>query len=135
MHEKVLLSQYASLKQFEAQFKNRIRDYDFKPGDLVLVRNSWIEKELNRKTKPHYLGLMVVLRRTAGGSYLLAELDSVISKLWYAAFRLVPYHPHTKILIHVMDVTGLTDEELDSFEAEEDMEQSDEEDEGAVQDD
>ena len=78
---------------------------------------------------------MVVLRRTARGSYLLAELDDAISKLRYAAFHLVPYHPRTKISIRVTDVTRLTDEELDSFEAEEDMEQSDEEDEGAVQDD
>ena len=56
-------------------------------------------------------------------------------KLQYAAFHLLPYHPHTKISICITDITGLTDEELDLFEAEEDMEQSDEEDEGAVQDD
>ena len=59
--ERVLLSQFASLRHFEQQFKNRIRQQDFSPGDLILVRNSQIEKELNRKTKPHYLGLMVVL--------------------------------------------------------------------------
>ena len=77
----VLLSWFASLRHFEQQFKNRIRQQDFSPGDLVLVRNSWIEKELNRKTKPCYLGLMVVLWRTTGGLYLLAELDGSISRL------------------------------------------------------
>ena len=66
---------------------------------------------------------------------MLAELDGAISKLRYAAFCLLPYHLHTKISICVMDITRLTNEELDSFEVEEDMEQSDEEDEGAVQDD
>ena len=79
--KQVLLSQFASLKHFEQQFKNQIRQEDFSPGDLILVHNSRIEKELNRKTKPHYLGPMVVLRRTTGGSYLLAELDSSISRL------------------------------------------------------
>ena len=34
---------------------------------------------------------MVVLRKTRNGAYRLAELDGAISKLRYAAFRLVPY--------------------------------------------
>ena len=76
--------------------------------------------------KPHYLGLMVVLRRTTGGSYLLAELDSAISHLRYAAFRLLLYYPRTHIAILVMDLTGLNDQELDDFEAEEDVERDDE---------
>ncbi|KIJ11569.1 hypothetical protein PAXINDRAFT_26204, partial [Paxillus involutus ATCC 200175] len=65
----------------------------FSPGSLVLVRNSRVKKELNRKTKPQYTGPMVVLRRTTGGSYLLAKLDGSVSKLRFAAFRLLPYHP------------------------------------------
>ena len=81
IREHVLLSQFALLRQFKMQFKNRIRDSDYEPGDLVLVRNTRIKKELNRKMKPCYLGLMVVLRRTTGGSYLLAELDGTILKL------------------------------------------------------
>ena len=79
--EQVLLSQFASLRHFEQQFKSWIRQQDFSPGDLVLVRNSWIEKELNRKTKLCYLGPMVVLCRTFGGLYLLAKLDGAISCL------------------------------------------------------
>ena len=93
IRKRVLLSRFASLRQFEMQFKNRIQDSNYEPGDLVLVRNTRIEKELNQKTKPRYLGLMVVLRRTTGGSYLLAELDGMISKLRYAAFRLLSYFP------------------------------------------
>ena len=72
--------------------------------------------------KPCYLGLMVVLCRTTGGSYLLAELDGAISHLRYTAFRLLPYYPRTHITIPVMDLTGLNDQELDDFEAEEDVE-------------
>ena len=84
--ERVLLSQFASLRHFEQQFKNQICQQDFSHGNLVLVCNSRIEKELNQKMKPCYLGSMVVLHRTTGGLYLLAELDSAISRLQYAAF-------------------------------------------------
>lgn len=63
----------------------------FRKGDLVLVRNTRIEKELNRKTKPRYLGPFVVERQTKGGSYVLREMNGVLSKRGIAAFRLVPY--------------------------------------------
>ena len=79
--------------------------------------------------KPHYLGLMVVLHRTTGGLYLLAELDSAISHLRYAAFRLLFYYPRTHITIPVMDLTGLNNQELDNFEAEEDVERDEEDEE------
>src|SRR5882672_4583312 len=35
--------------RFEREHTATIRDYDFKRGDLVLVRNTAIEKALNRK--------------------------------------------------------------------------------------
>ena len=129
IRERVLLSWFTSLRHFEQQFKNQIRQQDFSPGDLVLVRNSRIEKELNRKTKPRYLGPMVVLCRTTGGSYLLAELDSAISHLWYAAFQLLFYYPRMHIAILVTDLTRLNDQELDDFEAEEDVERDEEDEE------
>jgi hypothetical protein len=61
------------------------------PGTLVLIRNSAIEKELNRKHKARWLGPMVVVRRTAGGSYVCAELSGAVSKLRFAAFRVKPF--------------------------------------------
>jgi len=51
----------------------------FKPGDLVLICNSQVEKELDRKSKPRYLGPYEVVRRTQGGSYVLKEMDGTIS--------------------------------------------------------
>ena len=126
VYKRVLLSWFASLRYFEQQFKSQIRQQDFSPGNLILVHNSRIEKELNQKTKPHDLGLMVVLHRTTGGLYLLAELDSAISCLWYAAFWLLLYYPHMQIAILVMDLIRLNDWELDDFKAEEDVERDDE---------
>ena len=68
---------------------------------------------------------MVVIRRTPNGLYRLAELDSAISKLRYAAFRLVPYHARSRSSI---PVTRLIEHEelikihLDEDQAEENAE-------------
>ena len=71
----------------------------------------------------------MVLCRTTGGLYLLAKLDSAISCLRYAAFRLLFYYPCMHIAIPVMDLTGLNDQQLDDFEAEEDVERDEEDEE------
>ena len=92
---------FASRKKFENCFKNQICDYNFSTSGLVLVQNLWIEKELNQKTKPHYLSSMVILHRMTGGSYLLAELDGTILRLQYVALRLLPYFPHSKLSISI----------------------------------
>ena len=43
------------------------------------------------KVKPRYCGPMLVVRRTRNGTYRLVELDGTVSRLCYAAFRLIPY--------------------------------------------
>ena len=111
-------ARFDSIKHFEAAYKNRIKDFDFRAGSLVLVRNTRVEKELNRKTKLRYIGPMVVLRQTTGGSYLLAELDGAVSKLRYAAFRVIPYYPRFRSSIPVTDLTGLDDESLNRLAGE-----------------
>ena len=57
----VLKARYTSIAQFEKENANLIRDYDFPPGSLVLVRNTRIENDLSRKTKPRYLGPLLVV--------------------------------------------------------------------------
>src|SRR5277367_4632492 len=49
--------------RFEKDHSHTIRDFDFKLGDLVLVRNTAIEKALNRKMRPRYLGPHIVIYR------------------------------------------------------------------------
>jgi hypothetical protein len=130
--EKVLKARYSSIRDFEKRFRASIKDYDFAPGALVLVRNSKVEYELSKKTKPRYLGPMVVVRRTKGGSYILAELDGAISKLRFAAFRVIPYIARNPARIAVTSVTGMNDTELDRIANEDDIEPEEEEPEDAL---
>ena len=46
---------------------------------------------------------MVVVRRTEGGSYILAELDGSVSRYRYAAFRVVPYNARRRISIDLSE--------------------------------
>lgn len=116
VHELVLKSRYASVKDFITRFEHTIKDLDFEPGSLVLVRNSCIERELDRKTKPWYLGPMIVVQHTKGGSYILAELDGAVSKFRFAAFRLYPYFPQNNSRVEVTQLTGISVHELDRLE-------------------
>jgi len=85
-----------------------------RPGDLVLVHNTRIEKELNRKTKPRYLGPFVVERRTRGGLYVLSEMDGTISRRGIAAFRLLPYIARDSRQLRKLS-QGLGEAEEESF--------------------
>ena len=107
--ERVLKARYDSIAQFERRFANLIIDYDFEPGALMLVRNTRIETDLSRKTKPRYLGPLVVIHHTRNKAYILAELNGAVSKLPYAAFRLIPYHPRSKISIPVTTLVDAAD--------------------------
>ena len=69
---------------------------------------------------------MVVLRRTTGRSYVLAELDGSMSKLRFAAFRIVPYYPRFRSSIPVTDLSGFDDQTLDELAAEDNEELDDE---------
>ena len=100
-------SRLQSKAEFERRYARRIKKSVFQPGDLVLVRNSRIEKELNRKTKPRYLGPFEVVRQTRGGSYVVRELDGSTRSQGVAAFRMLPYYPR--------DGSGLPRAELDQI--------------------
>ena len=46
---------------FEQEHAATIINYDFKLGDLILIRNTAIEKSLNRKMRVRYLGPLIVI--------------------------------------------------------------------------
>ena len=55
------------MDQFLKTHGKFVKDFDFEPEWVVLYWNTRVEKEANQKSKPRYLGLMVVIQQTKGG--------------------------------------------------------------------
>jgi hypothetical protein len=109
IHAHILKARFTSVTDFERHFAHALHDYDFQPGALVLVLNKKIEAASNAKCRPRYFGPMVVVSRTAGGSYHLAELDGTILRLKFAAFCIIPYHSHSASTIEVTQYLNTED--------------------------
>ena len=78
-------------KHFAEVNQNWIKDYNFAPGALVLICNSKVSNNLGQKMKLQYLRLFVVVQRTKGNTYIVAELDGAVVKLCITAFCLILY--------------------------------------------
>ena len=91
LHSRVFAARKAAAIRFEKEHSASIRDFDFKRGALVLIRNTRIEKSLNKKMRPRYLGPLIVVSRNYGGAYIICELDGAVLDRPIAAFRVVPY--------------------------------------------
>ena len=114
------------LEKYETDNRVTIRDFTFKTGDLVLVRNSEVEMSLDRKMKPRYIGPMIVISKSRGGAYVIAELDGSVYHHKVAGFRVVPYFARTKVdlpdnleeLIEISKTTLRKIEETDEYKDE-----------------
>ena len=109
---RVIASHFCSAEAFVRAHKQTIKDYNFKPSNLILVCNTQVEKEMNRKHKDGYLRPMVVVSRHQSGLYTLAKLDRVVSKTVYGAFCIVPYYPRVTSLL-VVEAGESSDEEYE----------------------
>lgn len=112
MAQRMKIARMNSVKEFEKRFANTIHDYNITPGTLVLIRNTRIEKELNRKAKPRYLGPMIVVKRGAKGAYTVAELDGAVALLKVAQFRVIPYWPRYEWKYNVVHLLNEAQERL-----------------------
>jgi hypothetical protein len=117
MRRRVSKIKKATVADYERRFKERIKDYVFKRGDLVLMRNTAIESNLDRKMYARYLGPMIVLCRNEGGTYVLAEMDGAVYGKRVAAFRVVPYYQRHAVELpdDLEELTGVPESALEEL--------------------
>jgi len=114
------------LKEYERKYRHTIKDWDFKPGTLVQVRHTSIEKDLDRKMYPRYLGPLIVIQQTRGGSYIVAEMDGTVLKGKVGAFRVLPHVQRYEPIVLPEEIKDLIDMSMDQLEDMADREEKDE---------
>ena len=117
MRKRVDKDKLKRLKAYERDYKAVIKDYKFKPGDLVMIRHSEIESSLDKKMKERYMGPMILVAESKGGSYLIAEMSGAVWHKKVAKFRVVPYFAREKIEIPegIMKVIDLDEAGLEKI--------------------
>jgi hypothetical protein len=91
LYSKVYQARLKAARWFEQDHLHTLKDFDFQRGSLVLMRNTQIEKSLNKKMRARYIGPLIVVLHNYGSAYILAELNGTVLYRPIAAFRLLPY--------------------------------------------
>src|ERR1700677_2634693 len=78
LYSKVYHARLKAAIRFKKSHTKTIRNFDFKQGDLVLMRNTKIEKSLNQKMRSRYLGPLIIVSRNYEGAYILSELNGTV---------------------------------------------------------
>jgi hypothetical protein len=117
MRARVDYEKRVAVRKYERYHEHTIVNYDFEPGRLVLVRYTKVEKSLDKKMNERYLGPMIVIRRTLGGAYLVAEMNGAMFQDKIAAFRVIPYEARHSIPIpqNIHKLIDISKETLDDL--------------------
>jgi hypothetical protein len=84
---------------FDKNHQRLIKNYNFRYGDLVLIRDSAMAKSLSGKMYNKWMGPCIVLRRTKGGAYICAELNGAVFGERIARDRVIPYLARKRIQV------------------------------------
>lgn len=108
----------ASKESYEQKFARRLRLEEYEPGALVLIHNNPIKNSVSiqRKTADRYMGPYSVIRKTQGGSYILAELDGSLLRHHVAAYRLIPYVQRKNLEAWTKQAQSGSEQESGSFQ-------------------
>ncbi|KAF9001230.1 hypothetical protein BDZ89DRAFT_968648 [Hymenopellis radicata] len=120
LSSRVYASRVAAAQRWEKDNVHRIRDFDFKRGELVLMENTRARKALPDKAKARYFGPLIVLFRNRGGAYHLCELNGAPLNYPVSARRVMPYLARTTIPLPPGFLADLTQERVSELQASED---------------
>jgi hypothetical protein len=120
MRTKMAAIKAKGAEDFAEKYKHVIKDYEFRPGDVVLVRNTVDEGSLSGRNRDRWWGPLVVVRRTRGGAYIVCEFNGAVWQKKIGKFRVIPYQQRQKLTIgpQIEELIDVSRETLDELENE-----------------